>query len=317
MLKYGDIIKRIKEIILLSENKKKHVTDNNKSDFVKILHRCIDINLADEYKELLDIERTFYIMYNNPNFKDKNLDLVKKCSDLVKNNNDIDGIYLSIVDILNRVHGMPAAKLIEYKGYFVLRDDLNSFIDLCRRGKVGPSILMNALDKDSIKENFNKDIINKQEQYKRIEQHLTSFTDKEEVSVNENYLNILSVKHKEIILLGLSNKLTVEMVILLKNRLGIKEFNEILNELKAWSIFNDEEISKIENHLPIENFNEIDDLVNFLITKDNLIVETLMTFKNTLGEYNYNYLIQELYRYGKISYEDFQTLSIVQSNIKR
>ena len=64
MKKYGDIIERIMEIISLSEKKKKELSPeelkaNFDKHFAYILYNDIDVDLASEFKELIDAERTF------------------------------------------------------------------------------------------------------------------------------------------------------------------------------------------------------------------------------------------------------------------
>ena len=69
MQTYGDIIERIKEIIALSEQRKTEISvielnENYNNYFVSKLWYEIAVEYAKEFEELLDAERTFYLLKN-------------------------------------------------------------------------------------------------------------------------------------------------------------------------------------------------------------------------------------------------------------
>lgn len=334
MQTYGDIIKRISEIIELSEQRKSEISvselnENYNRYFVSKLWYEIAVEYAKEFEELLDAERTFYLLKNAQTFDELNKyngSLKVVCQARGSEETEFTDDYLHLLEIINNAEGRNAFDLTEFKGYFIAKEDLTEFIRLCRSLKVGPYKVLKDSTKEEIMDTVNLALENRKDQYKRINNYLVSAYSEEinptieeqEKETTNKYTLFTTIDEKpkdvlfnrkpnktyyrELIYLGIIGKLSIEMVVELKNIMTTGEFELLLQDLQMWQIFTEKEFLKIKqgvysSHTTIE---DIDQLVGFFVTRENLNSKALETLIPFIGEENFDYMMDKLFKYGAI-----------------
>lgn len=323
MENYEQIIKRITEIINISNEAKK---DNKDNEFVRILWTDILSEYAKEFQDLIDTERTFIVIANNKNIK--NEELINECENKVKAEDENSTLYLELLEILDHAKGKTALDLIEYHGYIVLKNELSEFINICRTLEVGDSKKVLDIKPDEVKEILKTFLANNKEQFKRINYYMEKINQQsvsyEEVSqkvdniINEQENNAKSIIHsqfKELIYLGVAGKLTIQMISELQRVMSIEEYDLLIQELISWGIFKTEELSNIKTTTSL--LKNIDEVVAYFLTREGLIVDNLKFLIPNIGLANYFYLIDKLYKLGKIDYNDYQIIMSYIDNIKK
>lgn len=318
MKTYGDIINRIIEIIKYSEDRKRELQKGEiGKNFSKILFQDIANEYAEEFRDLLVTEMVFYKIYNTPNASKKNDALLLECEQKGSTSDDNTDDYLELMTILRNAQNQLPLSLTEYKGYFVLKDEISEFIRLCRKLNVGhyKKIIDNpsAQIKKEIMDNLNETQI----QFKRISfsiEQLQNTTignskieDSQDVYKNENP-TYLSGKYKTMVYLGMSSKLTMDMVVQVKNVLSQTEFDELLAELKKYGVYRQEEINKIIelSNSKTHSIHDIDEFIAYIILQEHLNIKSLKEEVIQLYGYgNYHYFMEKLYQYGKIDFYDY------------
>lgn len=308
---YEEIIERIIEIIDLSKN-------INNVDCTTINHFVIANEFVEEFKELLDSEKTFYSLGNDLAAFKKNYELICQCKKYIEDNFDND--YLEVINILEQSYGESVDELIEYFGYYIRKQDLNDFSKLCKKLRIGPSILLKDCNPEIIKSEIYENLNKNKEQYNRIKTYLIPTTNdikeennninenSDELDNQENLPLLLKGNFKELIYLGIKGYLTIEMVVDLKNVLSKQQFQELVNRLLEFKIFNRDDINQIEklsqkNIRMIDNINEL--VVYFAIRKD-IDIKALKVLVPYIGIENYHYLVDQLYRFDAIDYDDYK-----------
>lgn len=316
MQKYGDIISRIEEIVQISDEKVASLGEQDtqlyNENFVTMLWRDIDIELANEFQKLLDAERTFVIYKKSPNYAGKNLELKAICEERIKASNRQNYNYLKLLEILNNSFSKKVHELSEFRGYFVCREELVDFIALCRKLNVGPYIKLKDLSREDRKKELNSQKQQKREQYDRLNVYL-GVPKRYKSVVNPNYFEdsedsinkMDDNEFNELIYLGIIGKLTTDMVMDLANLLSIEEFNRLLYELGRWKIFSKDEIEemKVMASAHMEKVSSMDKLIEFLATKDDIYPEGLKEFIPHIGYENYHYMLDELFKMGVIEFD--------------
>lgn len=339
MQTYGDIINRISEIIALSEQRKNEINvvelnANYNNYFVSKLWFEIAVEYATEFEELLDSERTFYLLQNVKNFDElnkSNEDLKLICQERGSVANESTDDYLSLLEIINNASGKNASELTEYKGYFILKQDLINFIILCRKLKVGPYKSIKESTQEEVKNYVYREMEHKKNQKRRIDNYIIAsvtedFDDslKDEVKTKKGGYTLFTTleekprdamferktaktNYRELIYLGIIGELTNTMVLELKNVLTSDEFELLLDDLKKWQIFDEKEIQKIRQdaYLSEKNIEDIDQLVGFFVTRDNLDAEVLELLVPSIGSENYHYMMDKLFKYGAINTDSY------------
>lgn len=323
---YGDIIKRIAEIIKISEEKKKELDeaelkDNFNNHFTYILYYDIDSSLASEFKDLIDAERTINIMNNESPlvYLDKTRELLTLCEEKSDPNYDNYVYYSDIIQIISESYGKSALDLTEYKGYYILRERFNKWLWLMRKLDLFPEERhMNTQEKyDAV----NRYLFASHEQYFRIQKYL----EKDLVNVKfENEeptfkLNLNNKKHSDLILLGLNGDLTIDYLQDLKFLYSSEEYENLLDELLEWGIFREDELAKLRGIEPkstviINGKDSIDNLIRFFSKNAQEITDanSLRMLKPAIGDENLNSLINALHAVGVISedvYEQYMALN--------
>ena len=319
MQTYGDLINRIVEIIELSNKKKSEMIAQEVKDyndhFVKMLWCDIDITLANEFQDLLDFERTFMVLNNSEKPEAKNLELLQVCQEQGSIDNQHTEDYLHIMELLNNADQANVEDLREYKGYFLLKDDLAVFISLCRKLGVGPYTLLKDMDREEAKAAVNREMALKNEQYQRIKASVQkagyvvenngsipviepSTYEEVDDALEQNSID-------EIIYLGIVGKLTSDMVVDMKKVMPDDSFNKLLKELKIWKIFSEKKIKEIKEraYSHSEYIRSIDELIGFLALREDLNPDALKAFIPSIGVENYHYMIDQLFKFGIISFE--------------
>lgn len=340
MQTYGDIINRIKEIIELSEQRKSEISvvelnENYNRYFVSKLWYEIAVEYAKEFEELLDAERTFYLLINAQDFDELNkynAALKVVCQARGSEENELTDDYLTLLGILNNADGRNAFELTEYKGYYIVKEELTTFIAVCRKLKVGPYKSLKESTKEEVNDFVYSEISHKKSQYKRINDYLVSSYSEEITPILDNsikksdetkYTLFTTIDEKpkdvlfnrkptktyyrELIYLGIIGKLSVDMVIELKNVMTAGEFELLLDDLQKWQIFDEKEFLRIKKgaYSNQTNIEDIDQLVGFFVTREGLNAKALETLIPFIGEENFDYLMDKLYKYGAIDFDSY------------
>lgn len=339
---YLEILNRIVEIINLSSDKKqelesKGIFDKDKinaddKNFYVFYPYYIYKEYYNEFEYLKSKELTFYNLRTDKYAGLKNQTLIKECRNYISNNSTNSSDYREIINIINRCNGKKASELVYIMGYYVCDDDLVNFKKLCNKCHVGfgKSARDNEMEMYEQVENTNKQI---EEQKRRIEKHMKSLNkeetskdivdsikedlpknitndiDNEEQPLKEKLSITLNGKYKEFIYLGMLGYLNIKMIIELKNIMTNEEFSELLNDLKKYNIFTQDELLdiNIEANEKVKNVNSIDELVAFLVTREGLNVDALKIFIPSIGIENYHYLMDQLFRFNKIDFDTYKT----------
>lgn len=300
MQKYGDIISKIRELIEASLERKKELSDeeikNYSYYFTRVLNFDICIEYVDEFKELLELERTFFAYQNSENPLKNNEELISLCNEKIQSENENTENYVALKELLEASKNQSLNLIVEHKGYYILKDRFEEFIELCQFLNVGPFRLISELSSEELQNYADTFSQSKKEQLVRltniINPKLTS-EDAKNVIYNDNYSYIS---------LGLHGKLTFEYVSTLKGVLGVERFEELLAELENWMIFTKEEISEIrEMALSVNSSASMLDLVQHFSKQVDLDVRTLASIIPAIGVNNYKFLVFELYKLGVIN----------------
>ncbi|MBQ8901823.1 MAG: hypothetical protein IJY87_01995 [Bacilli bacterium] len=340
MQTYGDIIERIKEIIALSEQRKTEISvielnENYNNYFVSKLWYEIAVEYAKEFEELLDAERTFYLLKNAKDFdvlNRFNSALKVVCQNRGSEENELTEDYLTLLGILNNADGRTAFELTEYKGYFIVKEELTSFIAICRKLKVGPYKSLKESTKGEVTDFVYSEMDRKKSQRNRINDYIISSYTKEInpaidnpiTKANETEYTLFTTidekpkdalfdrkptktYYRELIYLGIIGKLSIDMVVELKNIMTTGDFELLLDDLQKWQIFDEKEFLKIKNkaYSNQTNIEDIDQLVGFFVTKENLNAKALESLIPAIGIENFDYMMDKLFKYGAIEVEDY------------
>lgn len=309
-MKYEDIINRIIEIIKLSEQKKNELESIglfDSSDFSEYYSYYIYKDYDKEFERLKNQELTYYLLKTDKYAGLKNQILIKECNERINRYNEDVFAYQELIDIINKCNGKDASQLTYINGYFVCNEDALKFKQLCKTYNIGYSkdVVLNKQETVEVVQNSINQI---QEQKLRIE----GFLNKAKKDFNKNNngsldITLTSSKHKELIFLALTGKLKPTDISRLKNVMNGSEFGELIEELRKFNVFSNEEISIVISNSMVkeEDINDIDELVSYFVTCEDLDIDNLKQLIPTIGLDNYCYLIDKLFIYKKISSEDY------------
>lgn len=328
MKTYRELIESIAKIIEISERKRKDLSleqqKNYNTYFVTLLYdKEIAIEYSDTFKELLDIERTFFIYNNSTNPGLKNKRLLELCENSIKNHEGNVNFNYRLSQILKDSENRDIQELTEIHGYYVLRKNAKEFTELCKRLSVGPYKSKEDFKDEDIEQFFYKESINvSKEQYKRINAYLKKLemeqnknqepkrenikeekTEEEKDAEVEKIINeIISKENSEIVYLGLMGRLSLDDVMMLKFKIPEERFEHLLDELSLWKIFTKQEINMIreKSKIPSVMLNEIDTLVDFFSQLDVIKPKYLKQLIPSIGKENAMYILEKLYKVGKI-----------------
>ncbi len=310
---YGDVIKRIAEIISISSERKNEFSEEEiKYNFSLIMHTPILNEYASEFRDLLNTEKVFYKMQNAKNINLKNIALMKLCEERISINNGDTSDYLHLLEILKSTQNGSPLTLREQMGFYVLKTDYPEFIRLCRKLTVGP--YEKAKNVPNLKEEINSNLEDNKEQLKRIRKSIQRVMPESDSTLTSNIEKIDSdnflttSRYKELIYLGITKKLTLEMVLDVKQVLTKDEFQELLMDLQRFCIFTNEEIEEIRKiaDKKVTYINDIDEFINFTVTLKDINMPVLKNIvKQLYGYENYQYFIDKMYQYDKISFDEF------------
>lgn len=301
MNSYEELVERINEIISEDQN----VFENDASlrgEFTLINHFRIRNSHVDEFKRLLDIEYMWHDMVTNrSDYFNKNKELIMICHDMIKAQDDRMDLYTELYNILSNTAGKSITELSCFLGYYVSNDFLDKFKEITSSLKVGPFIRINSLGSDETKNRVDKLLQDNKEQYKRIKNNL---------NVNNRECEFQDSKFKTILELGISSNLTLSMVQDLRSFYNKEDFEELINELEKWQLFTSEELDSLKeyNLKDTETIDTLDKLISFFATREDLDIQGLKVLIPTIGEGNYNELIDGLFKVGKISWEDYKSI---------
>lgn len=312
MKTYGDIIYRIIEIINYSKDKKSKISISEiNNNFSKILSYDIANECADEFRDLLEVEIVFYKLITLPNASEKNQKLISLCQERRNIANEETESYRKLLAILTHSENRKPDELKEYLGYFILKEELNEFINLCYELEVGPGQKMIEMSSTEVKESINEFLNNTKNQKKRINDRMqyVKQVEKEPIATKEENPTYINGKFKELVYLGISGMLTMDMVIQVKAVLSDSEFNDLLNELSKYGVYNKEQLNEITKSASatISMIKDIDEFIAYMILRDNLNLNALKDVVIQLYGYNnYHYFIDKMFQYGKISFEEYK-----------
>ena len=330
---YGDIVKRIAEIIIISENKKNELEqselkENYNNHFAYILYYDIDISLASEFRELIDAERTFKIISNaSPlNYLDKTRMLLSACKDKANPNNGDYVYYGEIVQIISESYGKSVYDLTEYKGYYILRGSFNKWLWLMRKLELFPD--EKRMNDNERKEAVNQYLFQNHEQYNRLQNVFKKLNTKGEVidsSKSTFKPNLNNKKHSDIILMGINGDLKLEYLQNLKFLYDKEEFENLLTELLEWQIFTQEELNSLhtmetKSEIILDGKDSLDKLIKFFSSNEDKITDAngLRYLKPIIGEENLKNLVDTLHTLGVISENVYaQYLNLDNINVKK
>lgn len=329
-MKYEDILNKIVDIIELSEQKKeeletKEIFENNISspndkNFFVFNPYYIYKDYYDNFEKLRNQELTYHLLKTDKYAALKNQSLVRECYKLIESDIANKEDYEKVINIINGCNGKKAEELSYIGGYFICKDDLSKFKELCNKYKIGIGVKINN-DKDKVLdllENSKKQVA---DQKLRIQNHINklknefkdekakNISNKSDVSiVNDNLKSgsiseintILNCNYKEIIYLGMLGYLNSRMIVELKNIMTNNEYDELLKTLEKYNIFSHDELLNIELDVneKINNVTNIDELVAYFAIKDNLNFETLKLLIPSIGIENYHYLVEQLRKFN-------------------
>lgn len=346
MQTYNDVLNKIIEIIEISENirRKSSNKELDVENFCLIRHFPIYKDYVETFNDLLNIERTYYLLYKNKdnNVGLKNIQLLEVCRNNI-NNPD----YLELSEIINRSFKRTANELYEYLGYFILKEDYTRFIELCKKLKVGPCVALKDMNPEEAKQEVNNSLNNNKEQTRRIKKFIAKENDlKDERVFEEQFIvvpekqiedvissdktiseeakgthvfikedrEILSCDFREIIYLGMNGQLTLKMVNILKELLTESEFKALIDLLIQYNIFTKAELSEIIEDSKNKVINDIDELVGYFAIRENLDINALKTLIPFIGLWNYHYMIDQLFKYGAIDFEAYRDY-LIENNL--
>ena len=359
MKSYNEIFKRILEIIKLSDDIKNNFSSNNK-DFITLNHFTIYKSYVDEFIELLDAERTIFLLNQNKNNNvgKKNYELMKICKNGAKNDIIYRDEFIRLYEILVSSFSHSALELIEHSGYYVLKSHYEEFCELCQKLKIGPNFSSKDVSVEEAKYIVKTNLGNHKAQYSRIKKHYEELVlkrnaepelaketehEKEKIEIaeslleevtkdselitedvveletvdkSEGKLQTLNCDFKEIIFLGMSGLLNVEMIVQLKAVLEKDEFKKLLDLLLEYKIFDDRTIFEIKRRL-VTKFrvvSDINELVAYFAIRRGINIESLKSLIPSIGETNYHYLIDQLFRYGTIGIDEYKNY-LIENNL--
>ncbi len=295
---YGDIIKRLSEIIILSDQKREELIANGEnidSFFERKLFRPIFKEYISEFKDLLIAEETFWTIKNNLE-RVQNKELISECDSKINEQSE----FVELKEILTKAYNHRADELILVGNYLILKEDKDRFNSICKKLEVG------SHKKNWTKEDMSFDRL--KEQKNRVEAAIAVMTKNgsEEVKDISDNAEIETKEYNSgLIILAINGYLSLEMIECLKNTMKLSEYDDFIKSLEALHIYPEDELAKVSNKPKIETWTNADEILKFLLTKDDLIVSGLKAFKPIIGEYNYNYLIEELYNYGRIDLDEY------------
>ena len=306
MENYPNIIKRIKEIIKESETAQKEKDPNA---FTRILWFNILKEHEEEFTKLIDIERTLHLYYNT----NEPLKINQQLSNLLETIKDNDAIELN--NIINQSLTNNPEDLIEHLGYFIPKEHFERFKELCKKLRVGTNTLIKSTTnaQEIIKESLN----NNKNQYQRITTYLKENEQIQETTkypknsfINQNNQkqeipHITAAKHKELLYLIKIGKLKLTDIINLQNVMTNEEYQYLLEELKTYQIISIEQEAKLKG-TKITNITDINELLNFFITKKDIQIDGLKELIPAIGKDNYDYLVDELFRHNALTITEYK-----------
>lgn len=329
---YGDIIERIMEIIRISEQKMLAMDPNELKEhfnehFAYILYSNIDVALVNEFRELIDAERTFFLIKNNSPLDslDKTKILLEICKEnsLPQNNNCF--YYDEIAQIINESYGRSAFDLTEYKGYYILRERLNRWLWLMRKLDLFPD--ERKMNETERKNEINRILYENHEQYQRLQEYLEQAKKQSDNSVKENN-NVIDFneysgfkptfknkKFGDLVLVGLNGGLTKDTIKCLRFLYSDEDYEQLLTELLEWQIFNQNEIAEFRT-IPKDSImvtDSMEQLLTFFINSKIKVEDAnaLRLLQPAIGYENLKTFVNILYLSGSIPtkvYEEYLTL---------
>ena len=323
---YGDIVKRIAEIIKISEEKKKELDEtelkeNFNDHFTYILYYDIDVSLASEFKELVDAERTFNLIKQDSLFTylDKTRNLLFMCKESANLEKDNYVYYEEIAQIISESYGKSSLDLTEYKGYYILREKFNKWLWLMRKLELFPN--ETKMSEKEKKDKVNRYLFQNHEQYDRLQTVFVQLKDKEKI-IDLNQIHTfkpnLNNKHSDIIYLGLNGDLKLDYIRELKFIYSDSEYQDLLDELSEWQIFSEKEINflrntEVKSTVILEGKDSFDTLIKFFCNNNTKITDAnaLRYLKPVIGEENLKTLVDTLHMLGTIPgnvYEEYLKL---------
>lgn len=329
-MKYEDILNRMVEIITISEKKKKELeaqSMNNKNvnsqrdnDFMVFYPYYIYKEYILEFEKLRNQELTYHILKTDKYAGLKNQALIKECISKINDNVENKGAYEELINIINRSNGKSASDLCYISGYFICRNDLERFKEICNMYKIGfaKKIIDSKDEAMELIESTKNDVL---EQKSRVQEHINKLNSVVSDSKNNSFdlnidnenskssdLNItLNCKYKEIVYLGMLGYLNTNMIVELKNVMSDSEFKELLDILNEYMIFSHDELLNIglDVNEKIKDFKTIDELVAYFAIRENLNIEALKILIPSIGLDNYHYLMDQLFKFNKIDMETY------------
>lgn len=322
---YKSIIKRIIDIIELSNDAKKGLSPeafeiNYNKYFAKILWNDISVEYADEFQSLLDLERTIHVFNNTVNPTLKNISLIQLCESKITSEANADK-YVELLELLKKTNGKTLFELIEYQGYYVVKDDLGVFINLCRQLQVGCGEIAHQ-NSDKLQALLDENKKQKHDQFQRIsfysQTNLQNEHDNNQIElynrgseeagkvIEKSENGIIRCNFGKIICLAIMGKLNIDMIIELKKLLSPQDFNELVEKLSLWQVFSEEELNRIVNSkLDEAMITSVDELIEYFAKKDYILVKNLQEMIPSIGKHNYRSLIDGLYKLGSIGFDDY------------
>lgn len=324
---YGDIVKRIMEIIKLSEQKRATVTPEElKENFAYILYSYIDVTFVDEFRELIDAERTLWLMKQTSpiSYLDKTKNLLDICKDNSAPQTENCYYYEEIAQIISSSYGKSAFELTEYKGYYILREKLNRWLWLMRKLNLFPD--ERKMNEAERKSEINRILYENHEQYHRLQGYLDqakrqtdNIPEKKDNVIDFNeYLGLKpSFKNKkfgDLVLVGLNGGLTKDTMKYLRFLYSDEDFEQLLDELSEWQVFSQNEIEEFRNIAkdPIMVADSMEQLLMFFVNSKIKVedADALRLLQPAIGRENLMTFFDILYMSGSIPtnvYEEFLT----------
>ncbi len=245
---------------IIANSQEMQKTNPNPKNYTHLLYNDIYKDYVSELRDLLDIERTFSI-------------LLKSSEDeTVKKN----------LDLLNLCEAKIKANDSNVNDYITLMEIIKSSF-----GKT-PLEITEYAGYFITKEQFANflDLCRKLKIGPCIKlNELSSSASEQEI---RNYLNTHKEQYQRI------NKYIANNH---KNQL-----NSLVTMVNSWHILNDQEFQELQNidNLVVEEIDNIDKLIAYFATKKDFNPEALKVIIPFIGEYNYHYMLDELFKKGLI-----------------
>ena len=235
---YGEIIEKILDILKRAQNTMKNNSSNVES------YRGYYILKSDilEFKSLLDVENTFYKLGTTENPTRKNDELLNLAKIKSTITNAETGYYVKLIEILESSYNRKASELHEHLGYFILKEHMDLFNELCHKLKVGPSVILRDIYNLDAKAAIDGFLKGNNYQFARIQKNMVA---KNNITIeSEPIFRYLTIEELAVFLSGIKD-LDKNSLYLFVPNLGVGNFLYLIEQMYTIGGINKDEFARI------------------------------------------------------------------------